>query len=621
MPSAPDKMTYWIQRADYTSADLDPVSLTEALRVLREHDWNAEFDYEKVLKASAKDNCPPGIGFVADADHCLHICPRSDGMAECYFIGPRSLSDLAGIWDRHNASRHEQDRLLELFFRADYTTLLQGFNPPPDISCRILRADSTYTSDPGPITLAKALSLLRAYDWKAELDYCSALWKAGKESCSPLIGFTSRMGSYLDILPGDGGLAQCFFWDEGKQRGWGRYGLSPEEQCRAVEFLFQGDYQSLTQRWDEFDVEASPDDDQLIWTLKVSGGASTAARRDQSLARTKELRAARRGQPAELTDAEQNLSEADAYALYRREAELENEERHRREAIKRIRASRRWLLAIAMGGTALAALLYSRMLQAWISEQLIKDLWAWSVMMMAGGFVMGCLQHLELRALLLGTKLARKQADFAKVSCGTVVFLGGAVCIALALAFVLAMLEPWLRPRLSPGLANLLPTLSDREPGRFLVASGVMLAVIGLTIGSVFAWRRAVKPTESRLASIAAVGGICLGSFTVVTVGPFFLMLPVFTASISLMALGFEGTGAWLNSNLALATALMLPVMAVFVAIAYLYGRWRAPQWEDRASTLFKAGGVGMYTYVLVSAGVLFIGLALAGLKANGILG
>ncbi len=410
MQSAPDKVAYWIQRADFTSREFEPVSLAEALAALHEHDWQAELGYERSLEASGKtaeERCAPGIGFVSGAGQALHICPKPDGMAECFFIGPRS-SDFSGVWQRPNVSQQEQDRLLELFSRADYAQLVHGFVPPPEMSCRVLRPDGTYTPHSGPITLEKAQRLLGTYDWKAELEYCSALAKAGKDSCAPLIGFTSKTGSYLDILPCDGGVAQCFFWDESQKRGWGRYGLSLEEQCRAVEFLFQGDNQSVAQGWNEFEVEAERDDQgQFLWTMKAPAETPTMGMRDEWLARTREVRA-RRSNSAELTEAEQNSSEAESYALYRREIELENEERGREEAIRGAYSGRTWSLIVAAGGALLGFLLYSGVLESWLSEHLTKDLRGWFVMMLGGGLVLGTLTHLQLRALRLDTPSARR---------------------------------------------------------------------------------------------------------------------------------------------------------------------------------------------------------------------
>jgi hypothetical protein len=224
---------------------------------------------------------------------------------------------------------------------------------------------------------------------------------------------------------------------------------------------------------------------------------------------------------------------------------------------------------------------------------------------------------LELRALLLGTELARKQADFANAFCGTVMFLVVVVTIALMLTFFLSLLVPWLSNQLSPSLVNLLATINN-ERG-FLAVMGVLLAIMGLTTVAAFVWRRASNPTETRLSSISVAGGVSVGSFAVLAFGPFILMFAVFGAAMSLMALGFTGAGAWLDINFTLATALMLPVTAILVPIAYLYGRWRAPSWEDKIFTLYLAAIRVACIYVFGGIGAIFLGVTIAALKANGV--
>ena len=617
MLSAPEQVSYWIQRADFTSADFGPVSLNEALAVLREHDWDAELSHKLALESSGKENCPPGIGFVTQSRHQLHICPRRDGIAECYFL---ELDSKSSGWFQEKVVRAEQDRLLELLFRGDYASLVQGFNPPVDVWYRIQRADSTYAPDSGPITLAKAQALLRDYDWTPELNYQNELDEAGKDWCPPTIGLTAVTGASLQIQPGVfSETVNCYFWNEGKQRSWGCGGHSSDEQDRVLELFYRGDYVSLTRDWYEYEVETYTDE---------HGRQLTRAKPDDSdgwlratwLAKVKQARA-RRGQPPELTEEERNLSEKGALDLHLREARLEEEKRYRQGEIKAARIGRNWGLMVAAGAAVIALAYYSGILDGFLSGDSRREKWGLWLTITAAALVTSGILHLDLRALLLGTERARKQAEFAKVIFGTLWFLASAVVVALVLTFFLAVLEPWLRPWLSLGLASSLPTLSDRQPDRFLVASGVMLAIIGLTIGSVFVWRRASKPTETRLESITAAGGICLGSFAVLAFGPFLLMFVVFAASMSLMAFGYTEAGTWLNNKFPLATTLMVPVTGILTAIAYLYGRWRAPQWEDRIGTLIRAGGRVTYLYIFGSIGAMLLVTVIAALKANAILG
>jgi hypothetical protein len=547
MHSASEKVAYWIQRADFTSREFEPVSLAEALAVLHGHDWQAELGYERSLEASGKaaeERCAPGIGFVADAGHVLHICPKPDGMAECYFIGPSS-SDVSGVSQQPNVNRHEQDRLLESFFRGDYAQLVQGFAAPLEMSCRVLRADGTCTPDSGAITLEKAQRLLGTYDWKAELEYCSALAKAGKDSCAPLIGFTARTGSFLDIQLCDDGVAQCFFWDERHKRGWGRHGLSSEEQCRAVEFLFQGDSQSLSQGWNEFEVEAEPDDQgQFLWTMKGPGAAPITGMRDEWLALTREVRA-RRGKSAELTESEQNSSEAESYALYRREAELENEDRSREEAIQGARSAQKWSLIVAAGGALLGWLVYSGMLESWFSDQVTKDLRGWSVMMLGGGVVLGTLTHLQLRALRLATPSARRLSDAANVLVAGLMGIVGVLAVALFFVFAAILM-------LGPG------GFTDTH---FIIALCVVVgAMITVALlGGYWGYRSDRDGSEHGTA--LEFGALAMVPFLWVGLGVNFLALLMAVSAAHLQ-------GSWIDQNLSIALKIATAVTAVAVGTA-----------------------------------------------------
>lgn len=71
-------VSYWIQRADYSSADHASVRDDEAVEAYRRHDWESEFALERELNASGAESCPPGIGFVAAPGELLHVCPNAE---------------------------------------------------------------------------------------------------------------------------------------------------------------------------------------------------------------------------------------------------------------------------------------------------------------------------------------------------------------------------------------------------------------------------------------------------------------------------------------------------------------------------------------------------------------
>lgn len=83
------RVSYWIQRADFSTRDFDPVGPEAAVRAFQAHDWHEEAALERELASAQRESCPPGIGFVAEPGHILHICPRSDGAIVHYHFSER----------------------------------------------------------------------------------------------------------------------------------------------------------------------------------------------------------------------------------------------------------------------------------------------------------------------------------------------------------------------------------------------------------------------------------------------------------------------------------------------------------------------------------------------------
>lgn len=85
-------VAYWIQRADHSSVDHDPVGDEAAVQAYQRHDWESELAFERELDASGAENCPPGIGFVAEPGHLLHVCPNVDtALVHYHFEESRKL--------------------------------------------------------------------------------------------------------------------------------------------------------------------------------------------------------------------------------------------------------------------------------------------------------------------------------------------------------------------------------------------------------------------------------------------------------------------------------------------------------------------------------------------------
>ena len=81
----PTVIKYWLQRADYTSTDHDPVDVETAIRVVQSHDWSAEVAFERERLSAEFEACPAGVGFFTDSDRILHICPDGSGSALVYY--------------------------------------------------------------------------------------------------------------------------------------------------------------------------------------------------------------------------------------------------------------------------------------------------------------------------------------------------------------------------------------------------------------------------------------------------------------------------------------------------------------------------------------------------------
>ena len=73
-------LTYWIQKADLSTAVEDEVvtSASLVLSAFDNFDWQAELNNFEQLGAKGVENCPPGLGVVRPNGVILHLCPNSD---------------------------------------------------------------------------------------------------------------------------------------------------------------------------------------------------------------------------------------------------------------------------------------------------------------------------------------------------------------------------------------------------------------------------------------------------------------------------------------------------------------------------------------------------------------
>ncbi|GJL98767.1 MAG: hypothetical protein DHS20C07_04470 [Methyloligella sp.] len=124
------KRKFWIQRADFSCEDFDPVVLRIAKVIIAGYDWAEELEYLLELEEHGLETCSPGIGFVAgDAEHTLHICPTGDGEAACFYMQLKEQgSKEKKNWTSENVSESLQNKFLELFYTEQYQSLISILN-------------------------------------------------------------------------------------------------------------------------------------------------------------------------------------------------------------------------------------------------------------------------------------------------------------------------------------------------------------------------------------------------------------------------------------------------------------------------------------------------------------
>jgi hypothetical protein len=124
-------LPYWIQRADFSSTDFEPVDVNGALRAFMTHDWSEELDFLSELEASASESCPPGIGFVAPTGAILHVCPSSDGRALVQYHAETTRTVLgfipmprSEIHTKEGVERSDVGEMIHSFFEGRHDWLL-----------------------------------------------------------------------------------------------------------------------------------------------------------------------------------------------------------------------------------------------------------------------------------------------------------------------------------------------------------------------------------------------------------------------------------------------------------------------------------------------------------------
>ena len=76
-------MDLWIQSPDFSTREQSDVSLEQAERALAGEDWAGML---RKAAVEGSDECPPGLGLVAEDGSLLHICPDAPGTATVYYM-------------------------------------------------------------------------------------------------------------------------------------------------------------------------------------------------------------------------------------------------------------------------------------------------------------------------------------------------------------------------------------------------------------------------------------------------------------------------------------------------------------------------------------------------------
>jgi hypothetical protein len=290
------------------------------------------------------------------------------------------------------------------------------------------------------VNLTHALAILRSHDWGAEIAYQTSLASSGQDACAPSMAFNAGTGATLHIYPRADASAECFFIEPYHQWAssaatsftgrWARDNVSQADQKKVLEKFFRREYVPLTQLlspapWPESD----PVDEETPLRWDDEGGTVP---RENYWAQIKDYRA-KRGEQAELSPAEKELSPEDCLALWGREERLWREKQHHDTSVKSAKLGRFVGTTLAVIGTSALVLHYLEYLPDNLFGQ--RPL---VVMMTLYGGVIAIRCYLDLRALVLRTAATERQANVSRWIVGGAMFLLSFTFLALVYSFFIA---------------------------------------------------------------------------------------------------------------------------------------------------------------------------------------
>lgn len=128
-------VSYWIQEADFETAEFDPVDVSGALEAFESHDWSSSLSKARRLESEGVEHCPPGIGYVASDGRILHICPSESNDAVIHYhfsVASRFLGliprDRREIRTAEGFATFRVPDLLHQFFAADHQRIIRSID-------------------------------------------------------------------------------------------------------------------------------------------------------------------------------------------------------------------------------------------------------------------------------------------------------------------------------------------------------------------------------------------------------------------------------------------------------------------------------------------------------------
>jgi hypothetical protein len=121
-------LAYWIQRADFSAMDYDPIDVAGAIRAFDAHPWSEELSLQSELEDTGREYCPPGIGFVDPGGPILHVCPTADGRAVVHFHSGLRVGLLAAgepVQTTAGIARTDVVELIHHFFHGHHDWIVQ----------------------------------------------------------------------------------------------------------------------------------------------------------------------------------------------------------------------------------------------------------------------------------------------------------------------------------------------------------------------------------------------------------------------------------------------------------------------------------------------------------------